>query len=138
MRKVRVYSRPQFCKLTPDKDVCVISIWTPEVDAIEYDKFPITNYDGWKDALKITFNDVTYQGLPHWKLFNHDLAKQIVAFVYKYPSSDFVIHCDAGMSRSVAVGCYLRDMIGYELELNSWPTDEMRNSLVYGTLMSYR
>ena len=137
MNKVYIYSREQFCKLQPNKDVCAISVWTPDKDAIDYDVL-IPPLDGWKDILKVTFNDVTYQGMSHWILFNHELAKQIVAFIYKYPNVDFVIHCDAGMSRSVAIGCYLRDMLGYELTLNAWPNDEHRNQLVYSTLSHYR
>ena len=137
--KVDVYNREQACKLIPDANKCFISIWTPLGDwssELDYNDSPIKT--GWADTLKLTFHDVTYMGHKDWVLFNHDMARKIVMFIQKNINKNFVVHCDAGISRSVAVGCYLRDQYGYELKLNAWPTDEHRNNLVYGTLMLYR
>ena len=124
--------------MQPDSNKCFVSIWTPPEwqDKELYKHSP--KMEGWKDSIQLVFNDVTNQDKPSYVLFNDDMARKLVAFVYKNMCSDFVVHCDAGMSRSVAVGCYLRDQLGYLLDLQAWYTDIHRNQLVYRILMGYR
>lgn len=67
-----------------------------------------------KHVLTLTFDDITDKDqdvldqYPGSVLFNEDHAKAIIEFVEAHLLSDFVIHCTAGISRSGAVGEYVR------------------------------
>ena len=60
-------------------------------------------------------------------MMTEEMAKELWKFVKKNEDSHFVVHCDAGVSRSVAVGTVLRDELGMELSLLSYPWEECRN-----------
>ena len=71
---------------------------------------------------KICFDDVTERdtdpGLIH---FSEDMAKKICSFIKRIKddgSMDFYVHCDAGVSRSGAVGFMLNEWFNKFLKMN--------------------
>ena len=78
-----------------------------------------------KTVLKLQFDDVTEQNTePAWH-FNSELAKQIVSFIKQIKddgTKDFFVHCDAGVSRSGAVGFLLNKW--FNKFINRKPEDD--------------
>jgi predicted protein tyrosine phosphatase len=91
--------------LVPDPDVCVISCQTPPTSWGEGTLSGIPN--GWGDSLVLEFHDVLQQSSPEMVVFDAKMADRVVRFVEGCLGSRFVIHCDAGQSRSVAIGLWL-------------------------------
>jgi predicted protein tyrosine phosphatase len=138
--RVDVYSRQQAIALDPVEGTVVISISSPANDA------PLKH--GWEDILRLEFHDVTMdedmartrgidslQGKPIiW--FNEGHVRQVEEFVYRHKDKNFLIHCDAGVSRSVAVGLFLREIFDeVELTTHAIHTTKAYNSLVHRMLM---
>lgn len=126
-----VYNRESAFGLIPNHSQVLISISGTRT---KYDKQILLS--GWKDALALVFDDFVEpeHGIPGIILFDTTHAKQILDFVTTHSQSDFIIHCDAGVSRSVAVGAFLRDFFGYTLHLTQVPDDRHRNIRVYNFL----
>lgn len=133
-RIAKVYARRNMWNMEPCDSTCLISIWSMSLLATErYPDYPVP-MEGWKGALKLEFDDVIQdRGMGH-VLFDEAMAKKTMDFIEKHKGRPFVIHCDAGVSRSVAVGCFLRDAYEYDLELNAIGTDEFRNIHVLNLL----
>lgn len=132
--RVDVYSRDQVKGLKPTPNTVVISITCPA------DPCPLK--EGWEDILRLEFHDVALppQELPpdladRVILFDEEMAAQIRHFVRQHQDRDFVIHCAAGVSRSVAVGTYLRDAHGADLRLHAAHSDGLANGWVRAVLM---
>lgn len=124
---VHVWNREQAQKLIPREKEVIISISQPGE--------PANLRDGWMDILKLEFSDYTSEEigkneLNSVTLFTEDMAKQIWNFVNKYEKFVFHVHCDAGISRSVAVGLIIADVFGVELKLHAIDTSALANSLV--------
>jgi len=64
--------------------------------------------------------------------FSENHAKSILEFVKD--KENLLIHCDAGFSRSVAVGAFLRDFFNAEVEFMELGHDKFRNIHVYNIL----
>jgi predicted protein tyrosine phosphatase len=62
-------------------------------------------------------------------------VREVENFVFAHKDKDFVVHCDAGVSRSVAVGMYLRTLFEAELTTHAIHTTRAYNSLVHRMLM---
>ena len=135
--RVDVYSCQQACTLTPLASTVVISISSPgETASIK---------EGWPAVLRLKFHDIVRLrtempvlvapkgGKP--VLFDEVMAAQIDAFVWAHKEKDFMIHCDAGQSRSVAVGVFIKDVFEGELCLHAVETAAGSNSLVHRLLM---
>lgn len=136
--RVDVYNRKQACTLTPTRDTVVISITAPA------DPAPLK--DGWKAILRVEFHDVV---IPRTEmpvlvdpnsgsivLFDEVMAAQIDYFVMAHQDKDFIIHCSAGQSRSVAVGMFIKDLFPDAiLHLHAVKTTAGANSLVHRLLM---
>jgi len=135
--RVDIYSRQQACILTPLASTVVISISNPgETASIK---------EGWPAVLRLKFHDIVRLrtempvlvapkgGKP--VLFDEVMAAQIDAFVWAHKEKDFMIHCDAGQSRSVAVGVFIRDVFEGKLYLHAVETAAGSNSLVHRLLM---
>ena len=136
MRTIDVYNREQFRMLVPDPGVCVISCQTPPTTWGEGTLSDIPN--GWGDSLVLEFHDVLQQSSPEMVVFDAKMADRVVDFVEAAkvrldwiraiygadsPQFDaesaghrFVIHCDAGQSRSVAIGLWLSQYHDYDEE----------------------
>ena len=83
-----------------------------------FDKFgDFTN----KNILKLWFDDVSepteWRGMND-KLFNVDDARKVVEFIKEKQDNvdTFIVHCTAGISRSGAIGMFIKDYFGCEIE----------------------
>jgi predicted protein tyrosine phosphatase len=127
--KVDVFSRNNACVREPTPNTAVISIATPG--------YPALLKEGWDDVLRLEFHDVVNipKGMPEAVPFSDTHAEDIHAFIAKHEGKDFMVHCDAGMSRSVAVGAFLKEAHDYELVLHEVETDDGANSRIKRGLM---
>ena len=130
--RVDVYSRKQAEELTPEDGQAIISISVPGKPAA------IRRVNEWVDILRLEFHDAQ-EGEPDLVLFTREMADQIHTFAAAaaLTRTNVVVHCDAGISRSVAVGVYFRDVWGYELVLHATSTAFGANNLVLRTLMRH-
>lgn len=133
--KVQVYSRRHMKEIEPNAYKCLVSIWSKmalATQSYQDDDIPL---EGWWDALKLEFDDavedVVEKGLT---LFDEEMAKELLAFIEKNRGRDFVIHCDAGMSRSVGVASFMKEAYEYEIELFEIGTDRFRNIRIVNLL----
>lgn len=136
--RVDVYNRKQACTLTPTVNTVVISITAPA------DEAPLKQ--GWEAILRVEFHDTV---IPRSEmpilvdpnsgsivLFDKIMASQIDYFVWAHKEKDFIIHCQAGQSRSVAVGMFITDLFpDATLHLHAVKTTAGANSLVHRLLM---
>lgn len=129
MPHVNVYCRQDACALTPTPDTVVISISNPG------DPAPLL--EGWGAVLRLEFQDfVTVpEGVENTVIFTEEHAKAVDLFVNGYQEKNFMVHCDAGVSRSVAVGLFIHEIFEHELTLHAIHTTKAANSLVLRTLM---
>jgi predicted protein tyrosine phosphatase len=137
--KVNVYSRKQAIDLVPAEGTVVISISGPDNEA------PLK--EGWEDILRLAFHDVALdpdacriQGIQSIAgkpiiFFDEEMAAQVDTFAFKHKDKDFMVHCDAGVSRSVAVGLFLKELFEAELTTHAIHTTAAYNSLVHRILL---
>lgn len=127
--RVDVYSRAHAEALAPTHNTVVISISKPEP--------PARLKDGWEDVLRLEFHDVVSipLGMQECEPFLDHHVEEIHDFVEENLDKDFMVHCDAGMSRSVAVGVFIQDVHGYTLHLHETHDDAAANSRVKRGLM---
>ena len=116
MRTIDVYNREQFGMLAPASDVCVISCQTPPTTWGEGTLSEIPT--GWGESLVLKFHDVLQQSSPEMVVFDAKMADKLVRFVEWSNNRNraFAIHCDAGQSRSVAIGLWLSQ---YSVDLDA-------------------
>lgn len=91
-------SKSDFTKINKDNNTVIISITDPDRAALSSE---ILNK--FKDYLSISFWDVEEE-IGRIKPINKLQAKEIKEFIIKNKNNNFVIHCEAGMSRSSGVG----------------------------------
>jgi len=129
--QVDVYNREQAVDLEPTEGTVMISISAPND--------PASIKDGWEDVLRLEFDDVVkVRNMPEIVAFNHKHVDAIHEFVEKHAaaSKDFAVHCDAGWSRSTAVGMYLNEVYGGDINLHAIGSDFSKaNSRVHRGLM---
>ena len=135
--KIDVYSREQILGLKPDPSVAVISISGPT------DPAPLK--EGWGPLLRVAFHDVVIprSEMPAMVkidggpvvLFDEQMANRIDTFAWEHKDRDFAVHCTAGVSRSVAVGMFLKDIFEGDLHLHAIHTTAAANSLVHRLLI---
>lgn len=109
-----------------------------------------------KGALVLFFNDLDYENLsfgekmivkktpvlsnifnllyPNPEYFTSDMAQKTLKYISKNKTKDFVIHCEFGKSRSVAIGKYINKR--YKHNVQNRTDDELNiyNTLVYKLL----
>lgn len=73
------------------------------------------------NVLTLSFNDVTDQDSDLDGLFNRDQALAIIDFVEQNKGRIFLVHCHAGISRSGAVGTFIRQVL--RLDYDSFMRD---------------
>jgi predicted protein tyrosine phosphatase len=88
---------------------------------------PLAHQTEFEDVLCLKFDDIlekTYNSLPadeqaRMTLFNEQHAKQVVEFFHQWKDKVdlFVVHCDAGISRSSAIAISLAEYGNYAEEL---------------------
>lgn len=117
--RVDVHSLTHAQLLEPRENTVVISIRSPGAE-------PAQLNEGWEEVLRLWFDDVVKVPtgpivVKDLTLFSEEHAQQIHEFVESHLDKDFVIHCEAGVSRSVAVGLYLHDVYGADLLCHEIP-----------------
>lgn len=136
LRRVDVHSRKQAEALEPKGNQAIISITAPGKAA--------NLKPGWRAILRLEFHDITEQwevdreGLTMFSEAHADSIRNFMTLIEtasNLQDSDIVVHCDAGVSRSVAVGVYLRDVHACELHLHATPNPSFANQTVLRTLM---
>ena len=65
---------------------------------------------------------------------NPATVRELLNFIVSNPGKNFIIHCQAGVSRSAAVALFLHPAFNYDLTENFWQTSEP-NSYVLGALV---
>lgn len=90
----------------------------PNILFTEDKKQEVIGKTGVKDVLNLCFGDYTPddKDLDNEKLFSEGQAKQVVEFVDKYKDEVemFILHCDAGVSRSGAIGTFIQRYLEIE------------------------
>lgn len=130
MIQVDVYSRFQAEGLDPRPGTAVISISNPGSP-------PVNLKEGWEAILRLQFDDVVrpVSGIPDLILFGEQHVRAIQDFLKENHGKDFVIHCEAGVSRSVAIGLYLQDAHEAKLTTYAIHTTTGANARVHSGLM---
>ena len=135
MATVTVLSRSGMKAEPPRPGVVVISISDPG-DPLKL--------DGWDTVFRFEFYDCEDREaiLAHTTkrrdgsfgkmvAFTEAMACEIMKILADHPWQDIIVHCNAGVSRSVAVGRFINEETGRKLRLlgNCW-SDENANGLV--------
>jgi len=122
-------------------------VWKTSGEAVISLRTPRSIYKGLTDHLKqkfeavleLRFHDVFeaehrvgIYGGPVYTGMNEKQADMVVSFIQGRQA--IVVHCDAGVSRSVAVGMFLRDYYKADVTLHSTWNDKLRNPRVYRLL----
>jgi len=110
------YSMNNFKDLKIDENTVIISITDPGSKFISMD---ILNK--FKDNLSIQFWDIEEQ-IGNYKPISIEQAKVIKDFVIKNKDNNFIVHCEAGMSRSAAVGLFIYYIIEHNEDRYSFQT----------------
>lgn len=116
MSNVSIYSRGAYENLSGLKDKAVIRIHNMN------DKKWYPNEENGK--LILFFNDLKTENISmvdkikanigmKTKCLNKIDAQKIINYIKKNQGKDFIVHCEYGKSRSVAVAIFLRDNFGY-------------------------
>jgi len=126
----------QVCALTPIAGTVVISITHPgQATALQ---------EGWDAVLRVKFLSGTIQPKPDpprgsfpgrkpkpLALFNKEIAREIDGFCLTHHNKDFIVHCFAGLHRSISIAAYIRDVFGAEMVRHvpddgwDWENDSM-------------
>jgi len=69
---------------------------------------PISRLDelSCKDYISLCFQDIAYEK-GEYNRFTDKQADEVLSFVDKHKDKNFLVHCDAGISRSGAVGTFV-------------------------------
>ena len=128
--KVYVLSRnlaTKYCRQTNDNPVAIISISTP---GVEYEESPfISKKNKVAEILSLTFRDAdcpetkdVYGYIAHLEdLMSDNDAQKVAEFAERHKDKPIIVHCDAGISRSSAIGAAL-------LRVYNGSDDEIFNS----------
>ena len=136
---VVVWNRDQACRLIDESGSVLISIscpadpapllpcWTNErVLRLEFDDVVGKEFDG--AVVRIANSERTIRA------FRMGHATAIVRFAEQHRERTIHVHCDAGVSRSVAVGVALAEWLGKPLVLKSAHSTVLANGLVLAML----
>lgn len=129
----------------------LISIYT-EPDELLVDKAAEDVLKGMmncENVISLQFHDITRvkyfktYSMYNRVLFDEDHAKKIIDFVdsvHAKPEQEYlVVHCDAGISRSSAVACYINDYLGLDQEKFKYSNIGINpNHHVWNTLRSVK
>lgn len=107
----------------------LISISTPGIEYAQEHKDA-----DWFDVLRVKFDDCEYKIDFRTKLIDEAVADQIYNFIKKHRKRNIVVHCDVGMSRSMAVAAWMRDVFNFDARFATCNTDQYMNKLVYKML----
>lgn len=116
------------------ENTCVISI-TGTQDPFANLVFPGAN--DLQRCLRVEFDDVTspveYKGSTLMPMGAMQ-AKAIAGWIHEHRAQNFIVHCEAGISRSGAVALFIHTQYGHALRDNFWLLSEP-NPQVLGILL---
>jgi predicted protein tyrosine phosphatase len=116
----------QVLEITPNDEMVLISIGSR---TREYDKLP----EQFNQIHRVFFDDTTDPRNPsHFKDYQ---AKDMLAFIIRHQDKHFVVHCDAGLSRSVGVGLFMESALKYDVAYHLTVEPEFANMFVYWKLV---
>ena len=116
-RRLRIASREEAENTKPDLSVAVISIRDPGSELVDLQP-------GWFDVLSMVFHDINRDQLKHvsahlradmeknYAMMTPRHAEEIVRFVdrlVRQGVEGFLVHCEAGISRSAAVAKWIAE-----------------------------
>jgi hypothetical protein len=107
----------------------VISIQTPQT---YYGRLVDYLSLAFKEVKVLKFDDIRRKTCNSDVLPNIVHAREILDFALNWDS--LVVHCDMGLSRSVAVGAFLRDYYGAKVTFHTSGRDDRKNPLLYELL----
>lgn len=118
MSNVSIYSRGTYENLSDLENKAVIRIHNIN------DKKWYPNQE--ENKLVLFFNDYRTENISfidkikanlglETRCLNKIKAKEILKYIKENKGKDFIIHCEYGKSRSVAVAIFLRDNLGYTI-----------------------
>ncbi len=131
MMNIHAMSRDRACQLRSNRTCAMVSISTPMG---HYDAYP--GRTGWAVYLELKFHDVNHAGPEYgdgYTRFTLGHAHKIVEAALQCRDSgveDFVIHCDKGYARSVAIAESLRAAGFGQLWCWETPSIAQANTLV--------
>lgn len=92
------HSADDFLKLKKDENTVLISITDPDKKTL-----PVEILSQFKNSLSLQFWDVE-EPIGRFTPIEQSQAKEIKEFILSHKDDNFIIHCEAGISRSAAVG----------------------------------
>ena len=122
---VNVHRRSTVANMEIKTDA-LISMFTPNR---KYRKLPV-----FPNMISIACEDTTRKH--RRESFSRKQAKIVLKFILDNHGSNFVIHCDAGISRSVAVGLFMADYMGYKVTFYQTHKPYGYNKLIYNMILS--
>jgi len=125
---IRVMNRERAERVYPEPGTVAISFYTPTKND------PAKLSEQFDDKLVIGCWDCSPDEPGADYLFTSMDARQVFNFANKHSNKDFVIHCDAGFSRSVAVGRFLSSWLGVKVVYMETGHDEFANNHILNTL----
>lgn len=123
---IDVFNRKQVGVLAPRENTAIISISEPGAAALLR--------HGWNPILRLEFHDLcdSDKVLKNDTFFTEEMANTLWDFIHENKDRNFVVHCDAGISRSVAVGQIISELFPdtHELKLHAVRDTRFANPLV--------
>jgi len=108
-----------------DKNWSLISIHTePEENFLTLENKKFLSSIGMKESLSLCFWDISnnaqiLEQYPHARLFSIEQAELVVGMISianQQDDSTLILHCDAGISRSGAIGSFAADFLRLDME----------------------
>lgn len=118
MLTIQGFNIEDFIDYNPPKNTIAISFASKldhQYDQQLYAKLPDA-YAKYLDHLVILADDIPInRPNPEYQLFTNQDAKNVIDFVNKYPKSNIVIHCNAGVSRTGTIVKFLARHYNYQI-----------------------
>lgn len=134
MQTIQGFNIEDFINYNPPKNTIAISFASKldqQYDQQIYAKLPDA-YMKYLNHLVILTDDIPINKPdPEYKLFTTQDAQNILNFVNKYPNSNIVVHCNAGVSRTGTLVKFLASHYDYQITgQQNFATNPLINDLL--------